>query len=79
MLPLALHTRVSCSCKTGCKTDRCGCKKAGLSCSEHCKCGESCVNCAGHPTETENDDEDDKNFENPDSDADSDVDSVSSD
>ena len=81
MLPLALHTRVSCGCKTGCKTDRCGCKKAGLSCSELCKCGESCENCAGHVTEIENEDEGEvgKNLVNPDSDADSDVDSVSSD
>ena len=30
-----------CNCKTKCKSNRCGCRKAGLSCTINCGCGES--------------------------------------
>ena len=34
-----------CSCKTGCKTKACSCKKAGPYCSAACKCNASkCIN-----------------------------------
>lgn len=36
---------LSCSCKSGCKTDRCGCRKAGLVCQVSiCKCADNCCN-----------------------------------
>ena len=34
---------INCSCKKGCKTNRCSCKNAQMSCSELCKCS-SCEN-----------------------------------
>ena len=46
-LPPAPETIIElnvCSCKTGCKTNRCKCKKNGnLNCTEMCKC-ENCEN-----------------------------------
>jgi hypothetical protein len=35
---------VNCSCKTGCKSNRCSCKKANLNCTDLCKCSDSCKN-----------------------------------
>lgn len=37
--PVALIEMSSCSCQTGCKTNRCGCKKKNnLTCTDLCKC-----------------------------------------
>ena len=41
--PDSLLEIVKCSCKTGCKTQRCSCLKAQLKCSDLCSC-ESCTN-----------------------------------
>ena len=48
---------ISCNCKTNCKTNRCGCRKLGLSCNLHCGCTKSCdfVSCSNSP-ESVNDD-----------------------
>ena len=35
---------VNCSCKTGCKSNRCSCKKSNLSCTDLCECSDSCKN-----------------------------------
>ena len=36
---------VHCSCTSGCKTNRCGCKKSGLFCNSRCHGGNSlCIN-----------------------------------
>ena len=42
---------VSCNCKTNCNTNRCGCRKVGLSCNLHCGCTNSCsfVSCNNSP------------------------------
>ena len=36
--PEELLQFVNCSCKTGCESNRCGCKRANLHCSGLCKC-----------------------------------------
>ena len=41
--PDSLLEIVKCTCKTGCKTQRCSCLKAQLKCSDLCSC-ESCSN-----------------------------------
>ena len=48
---------ISCNCTTNCKTNRCGCRKLGLSCNLHCGCTKSCdfVSCSNSP-ESVNDD-----------------------
>ena len=33
-----------CSCKTGCSSGRCTCKKNNLLCTEMCKCSDTCEN-----------------------------------
>ena len=33
-----------CSCKTGCSSGRCTCKKNNLLCTEMCKCSDACEN-----------------------------------
>ena len=49
MLPQALHTPVSCSCKKSqCKTGVCSCRKLNLLCNSSCKC-EGCENCHALP------------------------------
>ena len=35
---------IMCSCKTGCSSGRCTCKKNNLSCTEMCKGSDACVN-----------------------------------
>jgi hypothetical protein len=35
---------VNCSCKTGCKYNRCSCKKANLNCTDLYKCSDICKN-----------------------------------
>ena len=30
----------ACSCKTGCKTNRCKCRKSGFTCTDLCKCAQ---------------------------------------
>ena len=35
---------LNCSCKTGCNSNRCGCFKNELKCTEICRC-ENCSNC----------------------------------
>ena len=77
MLPLELHTKVSCSCKAGCKSKICSCRKLGLLCNENSKCGPGCMNCPSHAIETE-DVSDEENFDKSDSNGDSDDDSDSS-
>ena len=38
---------LSCNCKTGCRTMRCGCRRNKLNCTQFCKCiVNNCVNCA---------------------------------
>lgn len=46
-LPESLLESITCTCKSGCKTMRCSCKKVGLKCSMACKhCnGINCLNC----------------------------------
>ena len=41
---------IECSCKKGCVSNHCACKKAKLSCTSVCKCT-SCVNKKGHEDE----------------------------
>jgi hypothetical protein len=41
--PEELLQFVNCGCKTGCESNRCGCKRANLHCTELCKC-ENCNN-----------------------------------
>ena len=41
--PEELLQFVNCGCKTGCESNRCGCKRANLHCSELCR-GENCNN-----------------------------------
>lgn len=85
MLPQALHTPVSCGCKTGCGTKACSCRKLNLLCNSGCKCSENCQNCAATNPEPETeeldeeeqeveDENDDENPDNMDSDGDDDVD-----
>ena len=38
--PIAIIEMSSCSCKTGCSTNRCSCRKNGLVCTDLCKCKE---------------------------------------
>ena len=33
---------VKCGCKSGCDSNRCGCKRANLQCTELCKCRTDC-------------------------------------
>ena len=44
--PDSILSFINCGCKTGCSTNRCSCKKAGLKCSDLCKC-EGCENSTG--------------------------------
>ena len=69
--PDSLLEVVKCTCKTGCKTQRCSCLKAQLKCCDLCSC-ENCSNIiAGgediNPTEKESD-----SFDNNDDDSDDD-------
>jgi hypothetical protein len=41
--PDSLREYVDCKCKTGCGTQRCSCLKAGLKCTECCRCA-NCQN-----------------------------------
>ena len=36
--PSALIELSACGCKTGCKTNRCKCRKSGFTCTDTCKC-----------------------------------------
>lgn len=37
--------QTGCSCKTGCKNNRCACRKANEACSEKCRCPpDQCIN-----------------------------------
>ena len=48
----------SCSCTTGCNTNRCGCRKLKLTCSINCKCADdNVVCCTNTPDVNENEDE----------------------
>lgn len=38
-IPQSCAIMVSCGCKSGCKTNRCSCRTAGLPCTGVCKCG----------------------------------------
>ena len=40
LAPLALIELSACSCKTGCKTNRCKCRKSGFTCTDLCKCAQ---------------------------------------
>ena len=42
--PESLLQSVNCSCKTGCTSQRCSCKRAGVVCTDVCQCN-SCENC----------------------------------
>ena len=42
--PTGLIELVMCSCKTGCSSGRCTCKKNNLLCTEMCKCSDACEN-----------------------------------
>ena len=35
---------LNCCCKLGCDSNRCGCKRANLQCTELCKCRTDCKN-----------------------------------
>ena len=37
-VPEAIVELVHCNCKKGCKTNDCGCKKAGFTCTDACIC-----------------------------------------
>ncbi len=43
-----------CKCKTGCSTNRCGCRHKGVECSEGCEC-KDCTN-LGLPNDTSEED-----------------------
>ncbi|CAG5100866.1 Protein of unknown function [Cotesia congregata] len=44
-VPEELLNLIVCSCKKGCKSKTCSCRKSGLMCSDLCKeCNDSCVN-----------------------------------
>ncbi len=51
--PVAVMELISCGCKQDCKTRRCSCKKAGLSCTDACKCSEAYANMTERPTADE--------------------------
>ena len=42
--PTGLIELSMCSCKTGCSSGRCTCKKNNLLCTEMCKCSHACEN-----------------------------------
>ena len=42
--PTGLNELSMCSCKTGCSSGRCTCKKNNLLCTETCKCSDTCKN-----------------------------------
>ena len=42
--PTGLIELSMCSCKTGCSSGRCTCKKNNLLCTEMCKCSDACEN-----------------------------------
>ena len=42
--PDGILENVQCSCKKGCNSNRCSCRKANLQCTSLCKCN-SCSNC----------------------------------
>lgn len=44
---------VNCGCKTGCESNRCGCKRANLHCTELCKC----VNCNNRSQDSEDEED----------------------
>lgn len=56
---------VTCSCTTACRTTQCSCSKAGLSCTEFCKCKRdiSCRNPATIAKSPEDTESEDDNFE----------------
>lgn len=43
-IPDEITELTHCGCKTGCKTNRCRCKKLNLACFDACLCGDSCHN-----------------------------------
>ena len=54
----------SCSCTTGCNTNRCGCKKMNLLCNINCKCvNDECLSCTNAPSLIGNDEEEDDYLE----------------
>ena len=42
--PEGLIRKVTCSCKSGCGSDRCGCYKLRIPCNNLCKCTDDCMN-----------------------------------
>ena len=42
--PWNAFTDNACHCHSGCGTNKCGCRKKGISCSSHCYSGKSCTN-----------------------------------
>ena len=50
----------SCSCKTGCSTKRCGCKKMKVQCSLYCKCVKNNFVCCSNAPILENSEDDDE-------------------
>lgn len=42
--PDSVLSFANCGSKTGCITNRCSCKKAGLKCTDLCKCLDNCEN-----------------------------------
>ena len=42
--PTGLIELSTCTCKTGCSSGRCTCKKNNLLCTEMCKCSDACEN-----------------------------------
>lgn len=60
--PTELIELSMCSCKTNCETNRCSCRKNKLSCTEMCRCSDTCNNSENHSS-TISESEDDDNYQ----------------
>ena len=47
-IPEALLERHRCCCRSSCMTNRCGCRKNSLLCTDACGCGDGCENLEDH-------------------------------
>ena len=59
-VPDAIIELIRCTCRKGCKTNICCCRKANLACTDACLCedGEACQNCEAMIESSDDDDDD---------------------
>ena len=68
--PQAVLENISCGCTKDCSSKKCSCKKAGLECTDACRCTDECVNVRAVVNESDSDASDDESGNEEDMDTD---------